>query len=71
MKKILAAMILAASVFSLAGTVSADTYVNGYRRQDGSYVGGHWRSDADGIKQNNWSYHGNRNPHTGEWGTRY
>lgn len=49
-------------------TVSADTYVNGYRRSDGTYVQPHHRSDPDGNPYNNYSHRGSVNPYTGERG---
>lgn len=50
--------------------VSADTYVEGYYRKDGTYVAPHYRSDADGRTDNNWSEKGNQNPYTGKWGNK-
>ncbi len=44
---------------------SADVWVNGYYRKDGTYVMGHWRSASDGNPYNNWSFPGNINPYTG------
>ena len=46
--------------------VEADVWVEGYYKDDGTYVEGHWRSDPDGNPYNNWSYPGNLNPYTGE-----
>lgn len=54
----------------LATSASADTYVRGYYRADGTYVPPHYRSDANRIWQDNWSVSGNRNPYTGERRTR-
>jgi hypothetical protein len=48
--------------------VNAQTWVDGYTKKDGTYVGGHYRSDRDGTKDNNWSTRGNYNPYTGEKG---
>jgi hypothetical protein len=60
--------------FTLIGCVfvelaSADVYVHGYYRKDGTYVKPHWRSDPDGNPYNNWSFPGNVNPYTGEVAT--
>ena len=33
-----------------------DVYVRGYQRDDGTYVGPHYRSAPDGIKENNYGY---------------
>lgn len=51
MRKILIGLIvLTVSSFAASmATVSADTYVNGYRRSDGTYVQPHHRSDPDEI----------------------
>jgi hypothetical protein len=38
--------------------VYADVYVKSYIRKDGTRVRAHWRSDPDGIIENNWSYGG-------------
>lgn len=71
MKKIVSIILLIVSLFSITCTAFADTLVNDYHRKDGTRVRGHWRSDADGIESNNWSHHGNVNPHTGKRGTRW
>ena len=65
MKKLLFALFSLAVVF---GAANADVYVHGYTRSNGSYVQGHYRSNPDGIRSNNYSYHGNVNPHTGSVG---
>lgn len=71
MKKFISIMLVLISLFGIASTAFADTYVRGHYRRDGTYVRGHYRSNPDGDTSNNWSHHGNRNPHTGEWGHRY
>ncbi|TMN21893.1 hypothetical protein [Lentibacillus cibarius] len=48
----------------------ADVYVDGYFRDDGTYVEPHYRSDPDGLFYNNFSTFGNINPYTGEIGTK-
>ncbi len=68
MKKIIVFTLLAMLAFS--AVVSADVYVRGHYRNDGTYVNPHWRSDPDGNPDNNWSRKGNVNPHTGEEGNR-
>ena len=67
MKKILLGAIFSLVMFS---SVLADTWVNGYTRSDGTYVSGHYRSDANSTKSDNWSTKGNVNPYTGEAGTK-
>ena len=47
-----------------------NVYVNGYRRNDGTYVKSHVRSKADSSFRNNYSTKGNTNPRTGKPGTR-
>ena len=63
------AMIAAASAFTFA-PAHADTYVNGYYRNNGTYVAPHYRSSPDSSFNNNWSVQGNVNPYTGQSGTR-
>lgn len=41
-------------------------WVDGYQREDGTHVEGHWRTAPDGDPTNNYSYPGNYNPNTGE-----
>jgi hypothetical protein len=67
MKKI----ILLAAVFVLGwlGVAQAQVWVDPYTRRDGTYVGGHYRSNPDGNPYNNWSYPGNVNPYTGKQAT--
>ena len=50
-------------------SVFADVFVNGYYRNDGTYVQPHYRSNPDGNILNNWSTQGNVNPYTGKTGT--
>lgn len=60
----------AALACAFAVPCSAGDYVNGYIRQDGTYVQPYYRSAPDGTQQNNYSYEGNINPYTGAVGTR-
>lgn len=57
------------ALFVLTAPAFADEYVNGYFRQDGTYVQGYYRSSPNGTVQDNYSYKGNVNPYTGEVGT--
>ncbi|MCL2473554.1 MAG: hypothetical protein FWF23_01410 [Alphaproteobacteria bacterium] len=68
MKKISAAFALFALMMTIASVSYADTYVNGYTRSNGTYVEGHYRSDANDTKADNWSTRGNTNPYTGKKG---
>lgn len=61
-----------AAMFALLITTSpasADKYVHGYTRGDGTYVQPYYRSSQDSTVTNNYSYEGNTNPHTGQVGT--
>ena len=51
-------------------TATAQTYVNGYFKSNGTYVQGHYRSSPDSSYNNNWSVSPNVNPYTGTKGTR-
>lgn len=64
-KKILVLLFL---FFPIA--VSAQKYVNGYHRKDGTYVQGYYRSERNGTNRDNWSTKGNYNPYTGSRGTK-
>lgn len=68
MKKIIALVVALSAVGFAAQTVSADQYVNGYYRHDGSYVEGYHRSDPNGNPYDNYSHEGNTNPWTGQPG---
>lgn len=62
--------VIAAAVVALPSITSAQTYVNGYYRSNGTYVAPHYRSAPDGNPYNNWSTVGNVNPYTGQPGTK-
>lgn len=47
-----------------------DEYVQGYVRDDGTYVEGYHRQHANDTERDNYSYEGNYNPWTGETGHR-
>lgn len=49
-------------------TSTADQWVNGYTRQNGTHVEGYHRSSPDGSTYNNYSSPGNSNPYTGSVG---
>lgn len=61
MKKVILTLLII-----LTANVNAATYVRGYTKSNGTYVEGHYRSDSDGIKSNNYSNEGNYNPYTGK-----
>ena len=65
MKKAILAVLTA---IVLNATAFADVHVDPYFRSNGTFVQGHYRSDPDGSRYNNWSYNGNVNPYTGKQG---
>lgn len=42
------------SITLLSASAALADYVNGYTKKDGSYVGGYYRSPADGNPYNNY-----------------
>lgn len=60
---------LVALALLLPALVSAQVFVPGYLRRDGTYVQPHYRSAPDHTPDNNWSTRGNLNPYTGQYGT--
>lgn len=58
--------LLFALLFSI--TAVADEYVNGYTKSDGQYVQGHYKTEANDRRWDNYSSQGNTNPYTGERG---
>ena len=57
--------------FAIAWQASADQYVHGYYRSNGTYVQPYYRSSPNGTVTDNYSYRGNTNPHTGSIGSNY
>lgn len=66
----LAGLPLADAKKSSGSGSSEKTYVKGYNRKDGTYVAPHYRTKANGTKNDNWSTRGNINPYTGKAGTK-
>ncbi len=62
-------LLVLAGTAALIGAAQAQVYVDGYTRQDGTYVAPHYRSAPDGNPFNNYSTQGNINPYTGQMGT--
>lgn len=60
-------LLMCALLLSLCGATAfaQDVYVNGYERQDGTYVQPHYRTAPDNTTYNNYSSTGNLNPNTG------
>jgi hypothetical protein len=46
-------------------------YVKGYRKKDGTYVKGYYRTKANKTVRDNYSFKGNVNPYTGEVGRNF
>lgn len=49
---------------------TGEHYVSGYVRSNGTYVGGHYQTNPNVTRNDNYSTRGNMNPHTGEPGTK-
>jgi len=58
------------AALSVSTFASADEYVHGYTKKDGTYVEPYYRSSPDNIRDNNYSTRGNVNPYTGQPGTK-
>lgn len=54
---------------SISGTTETTT-VNGYYRNNGTYVQGHQRTNPNSTNWDNYSTRGNTNPYTGDTGYR-
>jgi opacity protein-like surface antigen len=68
MKKAIVLLAIAAALTATAAF--ADEYVNGYMRQDGTYVQPHFKTSPNSTKIDNYSSQGNTNPYTGERGSQ-
>ena len=66
MKKII---ILCLGIGFFVGNADA-AYTRGYVRRNGTYVSGHYRTNPDSTRINNYSTRGNYNPFTGKAGTK-
>jgi hypothetical protein len=60
---------VACSLSGMSGEAFADNYVNGYVRNDGTYVQPHYQKNPNNTKLDNYSTQGNVNPYTGKAGT--
>jgi hypothetical protein len=81
MRKILAALMLLAVIVPIMWPASAIARASGYvnpnyhwvppyQRRDGTRVRGHFKTDSNRTKCDNYSTEGNVNPHTGQPGTK-
>lgn len=62
------AFISLALLMAVPAVASADEYVQGYMRQDGTYVQPHYRTEPNEHRYDNYSSQGNTNPYTGQRG---
>ena len=67
MKKIISIIYL---FFLIQNVCLAETYVNGYFKNDGSYVEPHYRSSPNQTNLDNYSTKGNSNPYNYSEGAR-
>ena len=67
--KTISLLILASAIIFATPALANDHYVNGYQRQDGTYVQPHYQTAPDNNPYNNYSTQGNTNPYTGQEGT--
>ena len=63
------ALAVAIALACFASAASADQYVRGYTRQNGTYVQPHMQTNSNGNPFDNYSTRGNVNPYTGQIGT--
>jgi len=70
MKNLFFSLIAFLLVTFVVGTIQAE-WVNGYTKNNGTYVNGYNRSDSNDTVRDNYSYKGNTNPYTGSEGTNY
>lgn len=58
------------SIFLLLFSTStfSDVYVQPYQRSDGAQVPGHYRTEPNNTRNDNYSTQGNTNPHNGREG---
>ncbi len=52
------------------GSNTNDHYVNGYTKQNGTYVQPHWQTNSNNTQRDNYGSQGNYNPHTDRYGTK-
>lgn len=56
------------SILVLSAVYAEAKYQRGYVRKNGTYVSGHFKSNSDRSRFNNYSTKGNKNPYTGKKG---
>jgi hypothetical protein len=70
MNKKISSLAVLLILMAIASTAIATVDVDGYTKQDGTYVRPHHRSDPNNTTNDNWSTKGNTNPYTGKAGTK-
>ena len=68
MKKITRILLVALSTLLLTQATFAYKYTSGYIKKSGTYVGGHYKTDSNSYKGDNFSTKGNINSFTGKKG---
>jgi hypothetical protein len=59
------------SYSSGSGYVNSEShYIHGYTQKNGTYVPGHYATNPNGIRNDNYSTRGNVNPWTGKFGSK-
>jgi hypothetical protein len=58
------------SSHSSSHSSTGEHYVSSYVRSNGTYVAGHYQTNPNNTRNDNYSTRGNVNPHTGEPGTK-
>jgi hypothetical protein len=66
MKKLSITILLVAPMCSFA---QSSHYVNPHTKANGTYVQGHYQTNPNATKMDNYSTQGNTNPYTGQAGT--
>lgn len=64
-------VVILSLIFVFGGHCFAQVRVEGYYRQDGTYVQPHYRSNPNSTVRDNYNYKGNINPYTGKEGANY
>ena len=62
-------ILILALILGFSGVAFADVQVNGYYRQNGTYVQPYTRTSPNTTRVDNYSTQGNTNPYTGQAGT--
>lgn len=61
--------LLALGLLSTLACAQSSHYVRPHVTRNGTYVEGHYQTNPDSSRLNNWSTQGNINPYTGRTGT--